>query len=54
VDSNIQMGRLRAAQGRTDEAADFLRRAIEEGTAARGEDDLGAQRARALLAELGG
>ena len=54
VDSSIQMGRLRAAQGRSKEASDFLRRAIEEGTAARDADDLGAQRARGLLAELGG
>jgi len=54
VDSSIQLGRLRAAHGRADEAADFLRRAIEEGTAARGEGDAGAQRARALLADLGG
>ncbi len=53
VDSSIQLGRLRAAQGRTDEAAELLRRAIEEGTAARGADDLGTQRAQALLAEFG-
>jgi eukaryotic-like serine/threonine-protein kinase len=54
VDSSIQIGRLRAAQGRTEEAVHLLRRAIEEGTAARGADDLGVQRAWALLAELGG
>lgn len=54
VDSSIQIGRLRAAQGRTEEAAQLLRRAIEEGTAARGADDSGAQRARALLGGLGG
>jgi serine/threonine-protein kinase len=53
VDSSIQLGRLRAAQGSTDEAADLLRRAIDEGTAARGADDLGVQKARALLAEFG-
>jgi eukaryotic-like serine/threonine-protein kinase len=54
VDSRIQIGRLRAAQGRTEEAAQLLRRAIEEGTAARGADDSGVQRARALLGELDG
>lgn len=53
VDSSIQIGRLRAAQGRAEEAAELLRRAIEEATGARGEDDAGVQRARALLQELG-
>lgn len=54
IDSTIQIGRLRAAQGRPEEAAELFRRAIAEGLAARGEEDLGAQRARALLEELGG